>query len=105
MPADLITEIKTARQLLREEEERTHDAAIELQNCKSRERKARGELDAILDALESGGLGRTEDGRMRTEENSSSALLLPPSALPPEPHDPRPTPHDSRGRGEKGAVP
>ena len=52
--SDLIGEIRSARQLLREEESRTHDAAIELQNCKQRERKARGELDALLDALEGG---------------------------------------------------
>jgi hypothetical protein len=54
MPDDLIAEIKTARQLLRAEESRTHDAAIELQNCKQRERKARQELDSLLDALEQG---------------------------------------------------
>lgn len=58
MPTDLIAEIKTARQLLREEENRTHEAAIELRNCKDRERKARNELDALLDALESGQDGR-----------------------------------------------
>ena len=54
MPSDLISEIRAARALLRSEEERTHEAALMLQNCKQRERKARNELDALLDALESG---------------------------------------------------
>ncbi len=52
--SDLIADIRAARAFLRAEEERTTSAAIELRNCKDRERKARGELDALLDALESG---------------------------------------------------
>lgn len=51
---DLIAEIRSARQILRQEEERTHDAAIELQNSRKREKLARAELDALLDVLEKG---------------------------------------------------
>jgi hypothetical protein len=54
MSTDLIAEIRSARARLRSEENRTHDAAIELQNCKRREKQAKGELDALLDELESG---------------------------------------------------
>ncbi len=50
----LIDEIKTARRLLRDEESRTHEAAIELQNCNRREKKAKAELDVLLDELETG---------------------------------------------------
>jgi len=48
MPSDLVSEIRTARQLLRDEEDRTTTAAIELQNCKRREKAARAELDHRL---------------------------------------------------------
>ncbi len=54
MSDTLIAQIRAARQLLRQEEERTHDAAVELQNCRKREKSARGELDALLDTLEKG---------------------------------------------------
>ena len=52
--SDLFAEIRTARQTLRCEENRTHEAAIELRNCKDREKKAKKELDALLDELETG---------------------------------------------------
>ena len=51
---NLIEEIRSARCVLRTEENRTHEAAIELRNCKEREKRAKGELDALLDELETG---------------------------------------------------
>jgi len=54
MSTDLISEIRAARALLRDEENRTHEAAIELRNCKDREKKAKVELDRLLDELETG---------------------------------------------------
>ncbi len=54
MSTELIADIKAARQILRQEQERTHDAAVELQSCRKREKTALAELEALLDALESG---------------------------------------------------
>ena len=51
---DLIAQIRAARAVLRAEEGRTHDAAVELRNCKDREKRAKLELDALLDELETG---------------------------------------------------
>jgi hypothetical protein len=52
--SDLIQDIRTARAVLRAAEDTTTSTAIELQQCKKREKAARAELDALLDALESG---------------------------------------------------
>ena len=54
MPAQLLAALRSARARLREEENRTHQAGIELRNCKEREKKAKVELDRLLDELESG---------------------------------------------------
>lgn len=54
MPAEVLAAIRSARALLREEENRTHQAGIELRNCKEREKKAKLELDRLLDELETG---------------------------------------------------
>jgi hypothetical protein len=94
MANDLIAEIRAARALLRQEEERTHDAAIELQNCKSRERKARGELDALLDALESGADSRYP---LDLEAPADNGLATPPTT--------EASTAPLQGRGKKGAVP
>jgi len=71
MPTDLIAEIRTARALLRDEEVRTHGAAIELQNCRQREKKAKVELDRLLDELETGESRYTLPGFDRLEVSDS----------------------------------
>ena len=70
--SNLIDEIRTARALLRTEENRTHEAAIELRNCKDRERKARTELDRLLDELETGQSRYTLPGFDRPEAPSGN---------------------------------
>jgi hypothetical protein len=100
MPDDLIGEIKTARQLLREEENRTHDAAIELQNCKQRERKARQALDELLDALEGG-----ERYPLFRTEAAHPAARGPGNGLASTPTAEAGTAPPLQGRGKKGATP
>jgi hypothetical protein len=65
MPAQLLAALRSARALLREEENRTHEAAIELRNCKEREKKAKVELDRLLDELETGESKQPQPGADR----------------------------------------
>jgi hypothetical protein len=67
MPAQLLAALRAARALLREEENRTHQAGIELRNCKEREKKAKVELDRLLDELESGQSTQPQPGPERPE--------------------------------------
>ena len=57
--SNLIDEIRVAHAELRRTEDETTEAAVRLRTCKEVERKARQELDALLDALENNGV----DGR------------------------------------------
>jgi len=67
MPAQVLAAIRSARARLREEENRTHEAAIELRNCKEREKKAKVELDRLLDELETGVPTQPQPGLDRPE--------------------------------------
>ncbi len=113
MSNELITQIRAARQLLRQEEERTHDAAVELQNCRKREKSARGELDALLDTLEKGVDPRYPLFPEQPQANGQAAgngRILTPEAMhavepPPEPTAADETPiriePPLRGRGRR----
>lgn len=78
MPS-LIDEIRTARALLRDEENRTTKAAIELRNCRDREKKAKVELDRLLDELETGESRYTLPGFDRLEVAPENAGGTPPA--------------------------
>ena len=103
--SNLIDEIRTARQTLRSEENRTTEAAIELRNCKERERQARAELDALLDALEAGRDTRYPLFPAEVSGNGEPSVPTradetdPASGVPPVRIEPPP-----RGRKKKGAA-
>jgi len=52
--SNLIDEIRAAREELRRQEAETSEAGYTLSMCKERQRKARKELDKLLDELETG---------------------------------------------------
>ena len=54
MDTDLISEIRRARENLRHQEAKAAEAGFTLRMCKEAEKKARAELDQLLDELETG---------------------------------------------------
>jgi hypothetical protein len=52
--SDLIDEIRAARQVLRQRDVEASDAGFTLRACKEQQKKARAELDKLLDELETG---------------------------------------------------
>jgi hypothetical protein len=93
MSTDLINEIRRAREALRFHENKTSEAGFTLRMCKEQEKKARGELDLLLDELETGQSRYTLPGFDRLEVPGSNGAtpgagssgpndFVPPTVLP-----------------------
>jgi hypothetical protein len=89
--SNLIDEIRSAREELRRQEAETSEAGHTLAVCKDRQRKARKELDKLLDELETGvsrypllGFDRLEipgaNGSGTSDEHQRGPTEFPPAA-------------------------
>jgi len=79
--SNLIDEIRAAREELRRQEAETSEAGHTLAMCKERQRKARKELDKLLDELETGVSRYPLLGFDRLELPNGEAIPAPAPAL------------------------
>jgi chromosome segregation ATPase len=110
MSSEVIKEISEAHARLRRLEDELMALRSQLRPAKKRIAAARAELDALITELASGQsslpLFRTEaaDNGLAPQNVERAACGVKREENP-TPHDPRRTPHDSRGRRKKGATP
>ena len=93
---------------LRRTEDETTEAAVRLRTCKEVERKARQELDALLDALESGQDSRYPLFPEAERVSSLSVTTAPPAESEADRQPVRPAPlafASAKGRRRKEATP